>query len=93
MGILDKFNEMIERQRQKKLEQGVKEVENVYDSKKTEEEGINEASRKVIELMKEDPELGVRILETIQESQKLPNKVVVEAIKQIPETEQERDKK
>lgn len=88
MGILDKFNEMMERQRQKKLEQRVKEVESVYDSTRTEEEGINEASRKVIELMKEDPELGVRILETIQESQKLPNKVVVEAIKQIPETEQ-----
>lgn len=91
MSILDKFNAILEKQKEKKLEQGVKEVENVYDKTKTEEEGINEAARKVIELIEQDPELAVKVLANIQESEKLPKKVVVEAIKQIPNTEQIED--
>ena len=91
MCILDKFNAILDKQKEKQLEQGVKEVENVYDKTKTEEEGINEAARKVIELIEQDPELAVKVLANIQESEKLPKKVVVEAIKQIPNTEQIED--
>ena len=91
MSTWKRIQDVIDKRKKKKIERSVEEMENVYKDTETREEGIKETARKAIEQINLHPELAVKFLESIQESEKLPTEIVVEAIKQIPETEQIED--
>ena len=91
MSVWEKIQGVINERKQKKIEQSVEEMESIYKDTETKEEGIREIAEIVMRQINSNPELALKFLELIQKSKKLPTEIVVEAIKQIPETDQIED--
>lgn len=91
MSDWNKFQNIINKRRQKKLHQGIQEVESTYQDEKGKEEGkeeaIKEATQRTIEEMNLHPEMALEFLKLIEKSEELPKKIVVDTIKNIPNTE------
>lgn len=88
MNVLERVQKLLRIGSQKKIQIGLKEIENAYQNTETREEAIKEASRRAIEEINSNPEMALKVLKLMEESEELPKKVIVETIKKIPKTEQ-----
>ena len=88
MNVLERVQKLLRIGSQKKIQIGLKEIENAYQNTETREKDIKKKTRKAIEEINSNPEMALKVLKLMEESEELPKKVIVETIKKIPKTEQ-----
>ena len=88
LNILEKIQRTLNTGTQKKIEMGLQEIENAYQNTETREEAIKEATRRATQEINSNPDLALRVLKLMEKSEELPKQVIVETIKNIPNTEQ-----
>ena len=81
MSLTDFIKEILSRKKMQKKVEGVKDV---YDEEEDEKESIQRATDRVIKVIEAHPDMPViEFLKMIQEEEKLPGDIVVEATKKI----------
>lgn len=88
LNILEKIQRTLNIGNQKKIEMGLQEIENAYQNTETREEAIKEATRRATQEINSNPDLALKVLKLMEKSDELPKQVIVETIKNIPNTEQ-----
>lgn len=90
MSLVDFIMEILNRRVENKMQERVEAVKGVYDESETEKEAIKRATDRVIKEIEANPDMPViEFLKMIQEEEKLPTDILVEATKQIPDVKSE----
>lgn len=88
MAVFDKIKNLLKR---KRMQQRLDTVKNAYEEPETERESIKKATEIVLKLIEENPNMSaIELLKKIQEEDDLPNRILVETAKQLPEVRSEK---
>lgn len=90
MGLREKLDNYFKRKAETKMQARLGTVKEVYDEIDTREIGIKEAAKRAIQEIEDHPDMSaVDFLKMIQEADELPDAVVAEVAKKIPEIKPE----
>lgn len=87
MAVFDRLKQIL---KGKRMQQRLDTVKSAYEEPDTERESIKKATEMVIKLIEENPNMSaIDLLKRIQEEENLPNRILVETTKQLPEVRSE----